>query len=127
MALNNRKKGSIGENIACEYLVSRGYSISARNYRKVWGEIDIVAEKDNIIHFIEVKSIVVLSFEKNLSHYPEENVHGLKLNHIRRMIETYLLEYDLGLDKEFKFHVICVYLNMSVKRARIRLIENIIP
>ena len=52
-----QKIGQLGEDSACEYLIKMGYKVIERNYLKKWGEIDIVAKKDNRIHFIEVKSV----------------------------------------------------------------------
>ena len=48
-------KGNIGENYAEEYLKSRGYKILKRNYINRFGEIDIIAQKDEYIIFAEVK------------------------------------------------------------------------
>lgn len=71
MSLTNKQIiGQIGENIAVKHLKKLGYKILDRNYRKKWGEIDIIAEKieskslfqrvfkpKKILHFIEVKSV----------------------------------------------------------------------
>lgn len=46
----------LGENAACSYLSKKGYKILERNFRKSYGEIDIIAKKDNILIFIEVKT-----------------------------------------------------------------------
>lgn len=54
---NNSKVGKIGEDIFVKHLVKHKYSILDRNFRKNWGEIDVVAKKDGIIHFFEVKSV----------------------------------------------------------------------
>src|SRR3989344_1433641 len=73
MPLTQKQKiGQIGENIAVRHLKKLGFKILDRNYRKKWGEIDIVAEIDKagsifqkflhpkkILHFIEVKSVSV--------------------------------------------------------------------
>jgi len=48
--------GDRGEEIVARYLEKRGYRILARNYRSRVGEIDIVAEKDEFIAFVEVKT-----------------------------------------------------------------------
>ncbi len=133
----NRLKGNLGENIACKYLMERGFDISDRNYRKPWGELDIIAVKDSVIHFVEVKSVAVrglpsLRLEKGSihdglpAHSPEENVHAFKLKQIRKMIRTYFSEREVECEREFRFHVICVYLNMDTRLARVRWIENII-
>ena len=49
------RKGNLGENYAAEYLKSRGYKILERNYTNRFGEIDIIAQKDEYIIFAEVK------------------------------------------------------------------------
>jgi putative endonuclease len=49
-------RGVRGEDAAAGWLAERGYSILARNFRSRSGEIDIVAEKDGVLAFVEVKS-----------------------------------------------------------------------
>lgn len=53
--MDKRLRGCIGETIAAEYLRKKGYKILAMNYSCRFGEIDIIAEKDNILVFTEVK------------------------------------------------------------------------
>jgi putative endonuclease len=54
---NTRAKGASGEDAAAEYLLSKGYTIICRNYRKRTGEIDCIArDVDNTTVFVEVKS-----------------------------------------------------------------------
>jgi putative endonuclease len=48
--------GIQGEDLACAELQRRGYAISARRYRSRYGEIDIVAERQGTIVFVEVKA-----------------------------------------------------------------------
>ena len=76
----NKVTGSIGERIATEYLQKKGYHIIECNAYSRWGEIDIVAEKQNIIIFIEVKTrkslkqgkpYEAVSYQKNPT--PHEN------------------------------------------------------
>ena len=54
--MNRTEKGRFGEEKVCEYLIKRGYSIIARNYRIKGGEIDIIAENGDYIAFVEVKT-----------------------------------------------------------------------
>jgi len=50
--------GKYGEDRACEYLVEKGYKIVERNFRKPWGELDIVAKApDKTLTFVEVKTM----------------------------------------------------------------------
>ena len=51
----NKLKGTYGEDLACKELEKNGYVILKRNFRYRNGEIDIIAEKDGIIIFVEVK------------------------------------------------------------------------
>lgn len=120
--IHKRAKGNIGEDIACKFIQVRGFEVIERNYLKKWGELDIVAQKDSKIHFFEVKSVTG-HFD---THNPEDNVHGLKVRHLRRIIETYLEEKGGGLDKEFYFHVLCVYMDMQARTGKVRWIKNVI-
>lgn len=49
-------KGRLGEERVCAYLRERGYTVLEQNYHSTWGEIDIVAQKDGILAFAEVKA-----------------------------------------------------------------------
>lgn len=125
--LNKRAKGNKGEDIACRFLEKNGFKVVNRNYLKRWGELDIVAKKDNIIHFFEVKSVTGRFDEEFFdTHKPEDNVDGWKVGKLRRIIETYLDEKGGGLDSEFQFHVLCVYMNMETHFAKVKWLKNVI-
>ena len=81
-----RKLGDHGEEFAAGMLMDRGYQILERNYRCRSGEIDIIAIRDGIIHFIEVKT-------RSGSEYgdPAEAVNESKQKRIRKSAECYLL------------------------------------
>jgi len=113
-----RKLGDIGENIACEFLVKRGFKIIDRNYLRKWGEIDIVAQKEGILRFIEVKSVSADTYR------PEENMHPGKLKRLSRVIQTYLLSKKI--DKDWQLDLITVRLEMKTRLAKVEIIENII-
>jgi len=53
--MTTRQVGDRGEEAAAVYLEARGYRIRERNWKTRWCEIDIVAEKDQVVHFVEVK------------------------------------------------------------------------
>jgi len=52
----SRAKGNIGEDRACVYLREAGFEIVDRNVYSKFGEIDVIAMKDDVLHFVEVKS-----------------------------------------------------------------------
>lgn len=78
-------RGVLGEQLACEFLVKKGYSIIERNYRIRGGEIDIIAMDAKDIVFIEVKLRKSSTFG-----YPEEAVGSVKLRRIAKAIKSYL-------------------------------------
>ena len=55
--MNTKITGNAGESKAAAYLLKNGYSIIERNYRTQGGEIDIIALKDDVLVFVEVKSL----------------------------------------------------------------------
>ena len=79
--MNTRKIGNIAEDKACEYLTRQGYKIVERNFYTKYGEIDIIAYKNNVFHFIEVKS--GKTFE------PVFNITPAKLKRIIKSAEYY--------------------------------------
>ncbi len=121
MARHN-EVGKIGEDLAVKHLVKQGFKILERNYRKKWGEIDVIAEKNKILHFVEVKSVsCVTDFD---DYIPEENVTYSKRKKLARIIETYLAEVTHETD--FQIDVAAVYCNLESKDSKIRLLEDII-
>jgi putative endonuclease len=130
---NTQKIGELGEDVACKYLNKKGFLVLERNYTKKWGEIDIIAQKDNILYFIEVKSKSVSSLDfiaKKLDKFdgqmrPEDNMHPWKLKRISRTIQTYLIHMRIG-NTRWQFDLIVVYLDLELRKARVKRIENII-
>ncbi len=132
-----RKLGDIGENVACIFLEKNGFEIIERNYLRKWGEIDIVAKKKGIIHFIEVKSVSCVTFD-NVSHgtlqqtqggqdgsyRAEDNMHPWKLKRLSRVIQTYLLEKKI--DEDWQLDLVTVKIDQKNRKARAEILENII-
>jgi putative endonuclease len=123
--------GKKGEEVAEKYLVSKGYRILDRNYSKKWGELDIVAVKDGLVHIVEVKTVSRRSFdgkfEQEINHYrPEDNMHYQKVQRLKRAIQTYLLEKYRKGEPEWQFDLACVFLDMEHRVARVKFLENII-
>ena len=117
--------GAIGEDIAVRFLVKHGYTVICRNYRKKFGEIDVICEKLDKTHFFEVKTVSRenISRETPNEHRPEENIHETKLRRIGRTIEAYLSEQST--DKDWEFHAIIVKLNEKQKKARVVMLKDL--
>jgi len=123
----NRAKGDKGEDIACIFLERHGFKVVVRNYLKKWGEIDIIARKEGIVHFFEVKSVTAVYAERFFdAHRPEDNIHGLKRRKIARMILTYFAETDADPNAEFHFHALCVFMDLETRRAHVKWIKDVI-
>lgn len=114
--------GRTGEDIACLFLERKGYKIIERNYRKPWGEIDIIAEKDGAIRFVEVKTVSVKTFSREMGYRPEELVDSRKL---RKLARTAALYIEMKKDsREFQMDVVGILLNTETRTARCRLFEQ---
>lgn len=74
--------------MAADWLESQGYRILHRNWRYAYHEIDIIAEKDRCLHFVEVKA----RRETVLGH-PEDSVTRKKFRHLQRAADEYLQQY----------------------------------
>jgi len=82
--------GQLGESLACEYLMDKGYRVLKRNYRKPWGEIDIIARsKTNILVFVEVKTLKENPVAELL---PEDNLTSSKLSKLQRTSQEFVAE-----------------------------------
>ncbi len=117
---NTLKIGSLGEDIVCKFLENKGFTVVGRNYRKKWGEIDIIARKLKTLHFIEVKAV---KFNSKEAQNPEENVHEKKLKRLFRTIQTYLSEKNEE-EIDWQLDVAAVFLDLGKKTARVRMTEN---
>ncbi len=125
-----QKIGEIGENVAARFLVKHGFSILDRNYTKKWGEIDIVAKKGNKLYFVEVKAVTRdLSnvSQVTLDQYkPEDNMHPWKLKRLSRTIQTYLLSKRVPEEKEWQVDLLVVFLDLKDKKAKVKVVNDII-
>ncbi len=104
----SRKKGNLAEDRAVEFLQNNGFKIVERNFYSRFGEIDIVALKDEVLHFIEVKSG---------KGEPIYKITPSKISKIQKTIEFFLNKIKLDFDY-------CID-GLIVKDDEIELYENI--
>lgn len=87
MATERKTRGDAGEDFACGYLVGKGYQILERNWRRPWGELDIVAlSGDRTLVFIEVKTMQKRRYE---GIRPEDQMTRAKLMKFKKIAEFY--------------------------------------
>lgn len=102
--MNNTEKGNAGEDIAIGHLLQQGYRIRERNWRHQHLEIDIIAEKNDVLVIVEVKLRAGNAFGT-----PEEFVTKTKQKKLIRAADVYLKEQRI--DLETRFDVIAIVRN----------------
>ena len=120
MKQNNKKLGNSGENTACLFLESKGYKIIAKNYRANRKEIDIIAQKNGLIIFAEVKTRSSVNFGM-----PSESVNIHKQRHIISAAKYFMLcnsrQYS---EFQPRFDVIEIYRDNKTNKDYVRHIEG---
>lgn len=104
----NKTTGDQGEQIAVEYIIKNGFIVLERNYRYKRAEIDIIAQKDDQLVFLEVKTRNGSFFG-----YPEEAVDEKKTEMILMAANQYIFEIEW--EKEIRFDIISVSLGPILK------------
>jgi putative endonuclease len=87
MSNHNQQVGAWGEENAAVWLASRGYEVSRRNVRTPYGEIDIIAQKNGVTYFIEVKTLT-----SSKSFFPEHQITARKREHMLNAAAHYATE-----------------------------------
>lgn len=87
MTKHNKQVGKWGEETACKWLIEHGYEIIKQNIRTPYGEIDIIAKKEDMTIFVEVKT---LTSSKNF--FPEQQITNRKREHMLNSAQHYAAE-----------------------------------
>ena len=119
--MSTSELGFLAENLAARYLEKKGYAVLELNYRKPWGEVDIVAKKEGILIFIEVKASKddIAGFE------PENRVSPEKLRRLMRAIQTYLASKKYSPEQNWQIDIVALTLNQDRGVAKIKHFKNI--
>ncbi len=104
-----RARGMDAEDRACRFLLELGFEIIERNFHSRFGEIDIIAIKDQVLHFVEVKSGA--SFEPLYAITPK------KMDRILKTLQFYIFKHQL--DYEYCISAVII------RQEEIELFENI--
>ncbi|MDO4743119.1 MAG: YraN family protein [bacterium] len=116
---NSKNIGYKGEDVVCRYLIKNDFLICARNYHSRYGEIDIVAENEKIIIFVEVKTR-----SKNSISSPGSFVDYRKQQKIIKTANYYLMNNPTSLQPRFDVAEVFTETPDDFKNARINYIEN---
>jgi len=124
MQNEQQKIGAIGEDIATDYLKKKGYKILARNFKTKWGELDIVAQKNKIIIFVEVKTLQQTQGRPS-EFLPEDEITFHKASQLQKMAQIYLSAKRLPLDIDQQIDIVAIEFN-TIDDYIIRHTENAI-
>lgn len=126
--MDTRELGSMGEKLACGYLVDKGYKILGKNYKVRFGEIDIIARKkwklfarfDKTIHFVEVKTLIA----SGRDYFPEERVDFKKQRKLKQMAEIWLEKNSYPRHVPYQIDVIGILVNEATRTAKLHYFGN---
>ena len=98
--------GKFGEDLACEFLIKRNYSVLQRNFRRPWGELDIVAKSpDGILTFIEVKTMRQSGNENFAELKPEDHLNSAKLRKLQRTTQMFTGQFPKLVDDKLGWRI----------------------
>jgi putative endonuclease len=109
--LNKNKKdvGKEGEEIAVQFLAKKGFKILEKNYHYGHGEIDIIADDNGVVVFVEVKTRLNLEYGE-----PEYAINKKKIQQIKKMAELYLFDKEKE-EADCRFDVVAIILENKVE------------
>lgn len=86
--------GTLGEKVAIEYLRRNGFTLIDKNVARKTGEIDVIVQKNETLHFVEVKTLVCNEFPGARllkdDYDPSANLHSFKIRKVARTSEWYM-------------------------------------
>ena len=130
--MDTKRVGAMGERIAEGYLKNKGYQVLDKNYSSkssrgpLRGEVDLVAKKDDIISFIEVKTLRLASLAQGEPFSPEEKVNFGKQRKLVKAAESWLIKKRIPLDTKWQIDVIAIEIVPQNKKVNISHFENAI-
>ena len=117
--------GKLGEDIATRYLKDKGFKIITRNFRQNFGEIDIIAEEEGEIVFIEVKTRK--DIRQTMFGSPEGAVNRRKIDKISNTAQKFLEKNGYALDRvKWRIDILAIKLNWKTRMANIKHIKNVV-
>lgn len=119
MTFATKRLGQVGEDLAVQVLKGQGYKVLARNFRSTYGELDIIAEGQGTLVFVEVKCRFPGQYGT-----PEEVVTPTKIRHIIKAGQYYLLLHPTNLDGP-RIDVVAIEIGDDGRISRQEVIKNV--
>ncbi len=110
----------MGEELAKDYLRSKGFKIVESQYFARVGEIDIVAERGGRLHFVEVKTR-----SSDIFGTPEEAMTKTKMERIRKAVGLYLLKNKIT-HQNYQIDLVAINLDWNTHKASVRYVEGVV-
>lgn len=114
--MSTKKIGDLGEKYALQFLKKKKYKILETNFHAYGGEIDIVAQKDDYLVFVEVKA-------RHTKRYgaPEQAVDSRKLSRIKKAAHYFLQKHkDKKLPQKYAVEIVAIELSgQNIKEIRL--------
>ena len=120
MSDSRKKLGAWGEEVAKTHLEANGYKIINQNWRCRIGEIDIIAQKDGIVSFTEVKTR-----RSRAAGSPEESITPRKAQKLTQLALTWIGEHGRD-DLDWQIDLVAVELDSKGKLLRCEHLENFV-
>jgi putative endonuclease len=117
--LSRQQKGRIGEAEACRWLEEKEYRILQRNWRCRSGEVDIIAAREELLIFVEVRSRSSAAAFGT----PQESVNQRKMQQVRATAAVYI-QLNGEHDRQIRFDVIGVMIDNAGKVGSVQHVEN---
>jgi putative endonuclease len=121
MRLSRQTVGRLGERLAERHLIDQGARLLERNYRKDFGEIDLLVEDQGELVAVEVKTRDVEDFVR-----PEEVVRWSQLRRIVQAMTAYALDNDL-LDRGWRIDVVLIVIERDGSVQRFEHLRSVYP
>ena len=136
--MNKAQIGELGERIASDYLESKGFDILERNWKqytktgRIFGEIDIIAEKDRVIRFVEVKAVdeqKTLPADIGQGISPEQKVDCNKQRKLRSLAQIWMnkniesVRAEFGTE-EYQIDIASIMIDAGRRKAKVLYFQN---
>jgi len=117
---SNQQLGVLGEKTASSFLTSKGLTVIEKNFHTKYGEIDIIAKKENKYYFVEVKARI-----GDVKGKPYEAITTRKISHLKTAAELYVLQKKI---KEYKLSLqaISIVFTQELQVEKLDYFENIL-